>query len=154
VYPACLKTNPNQERVTLISAVESGVTTLGEEEHVYQIFKYLAMRMRKIKVKHSSASDKDKDTEGVQNVTWKEAIAALDRCLFWVCLLIVYPMRSPMSAGILNVNMLNTDSRMIGVIMFMITNNGFRSITIVNLTFVSCVSNSSVALEDTISHSP
>jgi hypothetical protein len=39
-------------------------------------------------------------------------------------------------------------------IMFMITNKGFRSITIVNLTFVSCVSNSSVALEDTISHSP
>jgi hypothetical protein len=74
--------------IVLISAVESGVTTLGEEEHVYQIFKYLAMRMRKIKVKHSSASDKDKDTEGVQNVTWKEAIAALDRCLFWVCLLI------------------------------------------------------------------
>jgi hypothetical protein len=56
--------------IVLISAVESGVTTLGEEEHVYQIFKYLAMRMRKIKVKHSSASDKDKDTEGVQNVTW------------------------------------------------------------------------------------
>lgn len=74
----------------LISAVESGVTTLKEEEHVYQIFKYLAIRMRKTKVRHSSIceNEKEKDTEYMQSVTWKEAIAALDRCLFWICFLI------------------------------------------------------------------
>jgi hypothetical protein len=75
--------------IVLISAVESGVTTLGEE-HVYQIFKYLATRMPKTKVKHSSVceQDKDKETEYVQSVTWKESITALDRCLFWICFLI------------------------------------------------------------------
>jgi hypothetical protein len=54
----------------LISAVESGVTTLGEEEQVYEIFKYLATRMRKIKVRHSSIceKEKDKETEYVQMV--------------------------------------------------------------------------------------
>ena len=76
--------------IVLISAVESEVTTLGEEEHVYQIFKFLATRMRKTKVKHSSVceQDKDKETEYVQSVTWKESITALDRCLFWICFLI------------------------------------------------------------------
>jgi len=76
--------------IVIISAVESGVTTLGEEEHLYQIFKYLAIRMRKTKVRHSSIceNEKEKDTEYMQSVTWKEAIAALDRCLFWICFLI------------------------------------------------------------------
>jgi hypothetical protein len=59
---------------------------------------------------------------------------------------------SPISAGIWKVNMLRTERRIIGMMMLIMTNKGFRFILIENRTFVSVVSVSAVDEDETTSH--
>lgn len=69
--------------IVLISTVESGLITLSAEEPVYRILKMLTLRMRGKKVSISEESKTDAVAE--KDVTWKEAITALDTLLFWIC---------------------------------------------------------------------
>ncbi|CAC5384570.1 CHRNN [Mytilus coruscus] len=71
--------------IVIISAIESGCAHLSNDEPVYYLFRTLARKCRKRSVQ--SESKMPLWLDGDENcVTWTEAISALDKILFWVCL--------------------------------------------------------------------
>ncbi|VDI29218.1 Hypothetical predicted protein, partial [Mytilus galloprovincialis] len=73
--------------IVIILAIESGCAHLSDDEPVYYLLKTLTRKCRKRSVQSESKMplwlDKDENC-----VTWMEAISALDKVLFWVCLII------------------------------------------------------------------
>ncbi|XP_071152502.1 acetylcholine receptor subunit delta-like [Mytilus edulis] len=69
--------------VVLISTVEAGLITNPDSEPVYQILRVLALRLRRNIVKSSEYTETKIDSE-IPEVKWKEAITALDTCLFFI----------------------------------------------------------------------
>ncbi|XP_076087679.1 neuronal acetylcholine receptor subunit alpha-3-like [Mytilus galloprovincialis] len=70
--------------IVIISAIESGFTHLSDDASVYYLLNKLAKKFRKPSIQSESKCWDRAET----CVTWKEAISALDKCLFWVCLTI------------------------------------------------------------------
>ncbi|CAG2212168.1 unnamed protein product [Mytilus edulis] len=69
--------------VVLISTVEAGLITNPDSEPVYKILRFLALRLRRNNVKSSEYTETKIDSE-IPEVKWKEAITALDTCLFFI----------------------------------------------------------------------
>ncbi|VDI71991.1 Hypothetical predicted protein [Mytilus galloprovincialis] len=69
--------------VVLISTVEAGLVTNPDSEPVYKILRFLALRLRRNNVKSSEYTETKIDSE-IPEVKWKEAITALDTCLFFI----------------------------------------------------------------------
>ncbi|CAG2196702.1 CHRNB4 [Mytilus edulis] len=86
--------------IVIISAIESGCAHRSDDESVYYILKTLTKKCRKQNEPENSmcldrgclttfANHECLCLEGEEVcVTWKEAISALDKVLFWVCLII------------------------------------------------------------------
>ncbi|CAC5403756.1 unnamed protein product [Mytilus coruscus] len=73
--------------IVIISAIESGCAHLTDDESVYYLLRILAKKCRKPSVQSEPEISKCFERDETC-VTWKEAISALDKCLFWVCLTI------------------------------------------------------------------
>ncbi|CAC5384572.1 unnamed protein product [Mytilus coruscus] len=73
--------------IVIISAIESGCAHLSDDEPVYYLLRTFARKCRKRSVQSESeiplCLDRDETC-----ITWMEAISALDKILFWVCLTI------------------------------------------------------------------
>ncbi|CAC5378276.1 unnamed protein product [Mytilus coruscus] len=69
--------------VVLISTVEAGLITNPDSVPVYQILRFLALRLRRNNVKSTEYTERKIDSE-IPEVKWKEAITAVDTCLFFI----------------------------------------------------------------------
>ncbi|XP_071141749.1 neuronal acetylcholine receptor subunit beta-4-like [Mytilus edulis] len=71
--------------IVLISTVEAGLVANPESVPVYNILRFIALRLRRNNVKSSEDMVMKIDPE-ILEVTWKEAITAVDTCLFLICM--------------------------------------------------------------------
>ncbi|XP_063407210.1 neuronal acetylcholine receptor subunit beta-2-like [Mytilus trossulus] len=71
--------------IVLISTVEAGLVANQESVPVYSILRFIALRLRRNNVKSSEDMVMKIDLEKSE-VTWKEAITALDTCFFLICM--------------------------------------------------------------------
>ncbi|XP_076084468.1 acetylcholine receptor subunit delta-like [Mytilus galloprovincialis] len=71
--------------IVLISTVEAGFVANPESVPVYNILRFIALRLRRNNVK-SSEDMVMKINPEILEVTWKEAITAVDTCLFLICM--------------------------------------------------------------------
>ncbi|CAC5388586.1 unnamed protein product [Mytilus coruscus] len=71
--------------VVLISTVEAGLVANPDSVPVYKMLRFLALRLRRNNVKSSEDTVMKIDPE-ISEVTWKEAITAVDTCLFLICM--------------------------------------------------------------------
>ncbi|CAC5384569.1 unnamed protein product [Mytilus coruscus] len=73
--------------IVIISAIESGCAHLSDDESVCYLLRTLVKKYRKQNVQSDREIVKCLERDETC-VTWKEAISALDKLLFWVCLTI------------------------------------------------------------------
>ncbi|CAG2239864.1 unnamed protein product [Mytilus edulis] len=73
--------------VVLISTVEAGLITNPDSVPVYKILRFIALRLRQNNVKSAEYTEPEIDSEidlEIPEVKWKEAITAVDTCLFFI----------------------------------------------------------------------